>query len=208
MPVSVPQILMNIEQCLLEKYNNRSLGVITVGESVARSGKEHLWDECPARSPDTIVIHYTSAVNVLPGDPYNFERIVQIFCEYQVSSHYLITREGAVIQLVPEEHAAWHSGGSIMPAPDNRRRVNDFSVGIELVGGEQDRFDDAQYESLQELIDTVELGRGGACKLVGHEDVAGERAVKIGLRTIPKYDPGPQFDWHRIRQPRFGYHIC
>ncbi|MBD3346969.1 MAG: hypothetical protein GF401_18095 [Chitinivibrionales bacterium] len=198
--------VMEIKSCLLQKYNDYPLGESTIGELIGRNGKDHLWEDRTDGNVDTIVIHYISANKVVPGEPFNRDLILGIFCEYDVSSHYLIERTGNILRLVPEEYKAWHCGGSIMPEPDNRQKVNDFSVGIELAGTESDKFTDEQYHSLQELLDHIEARYGGALKILGHSDVAGERAVKMGIRSMAKPDPGPFFDWKRLHQSHFEGH--
>ena len=81
---------------------------------------------------DVVVIHSICAEALMPEDPFDSRWILKIFCDQGVSSHYLIERNGTVLGLVPEEMKAWHAGGSIMPEPDNRHGVNEFSIGIEL----------------------------------------------------------------------------
>jgi hypothetical protein len=51
--------------------------------------------------------------------------------ELRVSAHFLVRRDGALIQFVPCSERAWHAGQS---AWRGRQRCNDFSIGIELEG--------------------------------------------------------------------------
>jgi N-acetyl-anhydromuramyl-L-alanine amidase AmpD len=164
---------------------------------VASSGKEHLWENraCGHGEVDTVVIHYISAVNVDPRRPYDLGLILKIFCDFGVSSHYLITRRGRILRLVPEEMKAWHTGPSVMPAPDNRTGVNEFSIGIELMATEDSGFAKSQYISLISLCHDIEKRHGREMIYVGHDGIAGERAVAMGLRKEPKIDPGPLFNW-------------
>ncbi len=103
----------------------------------------------------------------------------------RVSAHYLIRRDGEVIQFVDPEQSAWHAGVSSWRG---RERVNDFSIGIELEGSDDQPFDDAQYEALNALLAELRK-RYGALPLAGHSDVAPGR----------KTDPGPCFDWSRVK---------
>jgi AmpD protein len=128
---------------------------------------------------------------------------LELFVRFGVSSHYLVDRDGVVRQLVPERKKAWHCGGSIMPAPDSRQGVNDFSIGIELVATEDSGYTDAQYESCALLCRDIE-GRHGRVHYVGHQDIAGEKAVALGLRADVRRDPGPLFDWGRFHALREG----
>jgi len=186
---------MKIYDCILDDKNGFAVNASTIGGLIAASGKQHLWGERAEGVVDTVVIHYMSAVNVNPARPYDLGLNLKIFCDYGVSSHYLITRRGRVLRLVPEEMKAWHAGASIMPEPDNRTGVNEFSIGIELMGAEKSGFTKLQYAALRRLCQDIEKRRGKKMRLVGHDQVAGERAVAMGLRADAKTDPGPLFDW-------------
>ena len=185
--------------CLLDANNNHPAFGPTVAERIAALGKEHLWNDRPAGARiNTIVLHYMSTVEDYDGDPFDFEKILAVFCKHGVSSHYLIARDGSLFLLVPEEMRAWHAGGSIMPEPDNRTNVNDFSLGIELVALHASGYTDDQYAVLAQLCREVESRYPGQCSYAGHSDIAGERAVALGLRPKAKIDPGPLFDWNRF----------
>jgi len=81
---------------------------------------------------DTIIIH--SVYNSLEGDPYDIEKIIQIFQDYRVTSHYLIARDDSIIyRLVPDRVVAYHAGFSKMPDGSRINIINDFSIGIEMV---------------------------------------------------------------------------
>jgi N-acetyl-anhydromuramoyl-L-alanine amidase len=105
-------------------------------------------------------------------------------CELRVSSHYLIRRDGEVVQFVPVERRAWHAGASSWRG---RCRCNDFSVGIELEGTEEEAFTDAQYRSLTGLIRDLRQKHP-------LRDIAAHSEVAPGRKT----DPGPRFDWARL----------
>jgi len=103
----------------------------------------------------------------------------------EVSSHFLVRRDGELIQFVPCELRAWHAGESRWRG---RQRCNDFSIGVELEGSDEVAYTDAQYEQLTRL--TRELRRRYPI-----EDVAGHCHIAPGRKT----DPGPAFDWTRYR---------
>ena len=112
--------------------------------------------------------------------PY-FEEIAGL----KVSAHYLIRRDGALIQYVPPEMRAWHAGASSWKGQE---RCNDFSIGVELEGADDVPFAEPQYETLARL--TRELfAEYGPLDIAGHSDIAPGR----------KTDPGPWFDWERFR---------
>ncbi len=103
----------------------------------------------------------------------------------QVAAHFLIRRDGDVIQFVPCGKRAWHAGESSWRG---RSRCNDFSLGIELEGANDVPFEDAQYARLAALTRALQA-QYPIVDIVGHSDIAAGR----------KTDPGPCFDWGRYR---------
>lgn len=102
----------------------------------------------------------------------------------QVSSHFVLRRDGEVLQFVSCQDRAWHAGRS---AWRGRENCNDYSIGIELEGLEGERFEPAQYDALVMLL--PRLARDYPLQwVVGHEHVAPGR----------KQDPGPGFDWSHL----------
>ena len=102
----------------------------------------------------------------------------------KVSAHYLIRRDGQVIQFVDTDKRAWHAGVSNW---QGREKVNDFSIGIEMEGSDDQPFENAQYDALNQLLTDL-TERYGKLPLTGHSDIAPSR----------KTDPGPYFDWSRV----------
>lgn len=124
--------------------------------------------------------------NALPVERHPY---FQEIAELKVSAHCLVDREGAVTQFVSFDQRAWHAGRSCF---EGRSACNDFSVGIELEGEDLRPYTVAQYTALAELIKLL-MARYPALtpeRVVGHSDVAPGR----------KTDPGPSFDWTRLRQ--------
>jgi N-acetyl-anhydromuramoyl-L-alanine amidase len=104
----------------------------------------------------------------------------------RVSAHFLIRRDGALLQFVACAARAWHAGASCWNGVDG---CNDFSIGIELEGADDVPYDDAQYATLAALIDALRA-RYPIEAVVGHSDIAPGR----------KTDPGGAFDWSRVPQ--------
>ncbi|MCP8689559.1 1,6-anhydro-N-acetylmuramyl-L-alanine amidase AmpD [Marinobacterium sedimentorum] len=146
-----------------------------------------------------LVIHNIS----LPPGQFGTGCVEQFFCNrldwqahpyflgiegMEVSAHLLIERSGALIQFVPLHQRAWHAGRSCFEGQEN---CNDYSIGIELEGTDDQPYSDAQYESLVQV--TLQLQQRFAQlaneRIVGHSDIAPGR----------KTDPGPAFDWARFR---------
>lgn len=103
----------------------------------------------------------------------------------QVSAHFFLRRDGALLQFASCDARAWHAGVSSWRGRDN---CNDYSIGIELEGLEGERFEPAQYARLATLLRALQR-RYGAFDVAGHEHVAPGR----------KKDPGPGFDWSVLR---------
>ncbi|WP_420467238.1 1,6-anhydro-N-acetylmuramyl-L-alanine amidase AmpD [Panacagrimonas sp.] len=105
----------------------------------------------------------------------------------RVSAHLLVDRHGGLTQFVPFDQRAWHAGISSWRG---RERCNDFSVGIELEGSDDQAFASAQYNALAAALKALfaRYPRLGPDRLVGHSDIAPGR----------KTDPGPCFDWARL----------
>lgn len=102
----------------------------------------------------------------------------------RVSAHFLIRRDGELVQFVSCAQRAWHAGVSEW---NGRARCNDFSLGIELEGCDDLPFEELQYRRLGELVAVLRAYYPIAA-LAGHSDIAPGR----------KTDPGPFFDWRRI----------
>lgn len=153
---------------------------------------------CDERPPDAaielIVIHSIS----LPPGVYGGPHIIDLFTNrldplahpyfagiaaLRVSAHFLIRRDGSLLQFVPCAQRAWHAGESSWRG---RPRCNDFSVGIELEGSDESGFEDAQYTRLAALARALHAHYPIVAS-VGHADIAPGR----------KTDPGPRFDWAR-----------
>ena len=105
----------------------------------------------------------------------------------RVSAHLLIQRDGDVVQFVPFGRRAWHAGDSRFRG---RRTCNDFSIGIELEGTDDEAYTDAQYATLAPVLDAIIAAypKIDARRIAGHCDVSPGR----------KTDPGPAFDWLRM----------
>jgi AmpD protein len=103
-----------------------------------------------------------------------------------VSAHFLVRRDGRVLQFVSCNDRAWHAGVSHFGGRD---RCNDFSIGIEVEGSDHVAFSPAQYRSLGAL--TAALGCHYPLSAVaGHEHIAPGR----------KTDPGPFFSWENLAE--------
>jgi AmpD protein len=104
----------------------------------------------------------------------------------QVSSHFVIRRDGTLLQFVSCDKRAWHAGVSHYRGRDN---CNDDSIGIELEGLEGQTFEEAQYNTLLVLCQQL-MANYPIAHIAGHEDIAPGR----------KFDPGAGFDWKLLQE--------
>lgn len=105
----------------------------------------------------------------------------------KASCHYIIDRNGDVLRLAPDEDTTWHAGLSRW---DGRRRVNERSIGIELVNKNngKDPYPKAQLEACLWVCRTAAIAyRIGPDRIIGHKDVA------PGRKTDPAGFPWAEF---------------
>jgi len=153
-------------------------------------------DDRPAGSAVTLVVLHS--ISLPPGE-YGGDGIERLFTNrldpaahpyfkeihaLKVSSHFLVRRDGEVVQFVPVERRAWHAGTSSWRG---RERCNDFSIGIELEGTDDSPFEEAQYRELAKLLRRL-AGSFPLKAIAGHSEIAPGR----------KTDPGARFDWARL----------
>jgi N-acetylmuramoyl-L-alanine amidase len=138
------------------------------------------------RRPNFVVLHQTSNNNAATAlatltDP-----------RRRVSAHYLIGRDGVVMQLVDESARAWHAGDSWWGGMSD---LNSASIGIELDNTGDEPFAEPQVLALLALLEDLRARhRIPAANVLGHGDVAPGRKV----------DPSRLFPWQRLAQRGFG----
>ncbi len=152
----------------------------------------------PRPEPSDVTLAVIHSISLPPGE-YGGDAIERLFANrldwdahpyfktirgMEVSAHFLIRRDGQLLQFVSCEFRAWHAGKSSW---NGRENCNDYSIGIELEGLEGGLFEPAQYTSLARLLRAV-ARRYSLGAVVGHEHVAAGR----------KGDPGAGFEWRRL----------
>lgn len=157
------------------------------------------YDLRPDVDIDTLVIHNIS----LPPRQYGTGEVQRFFQnqldysahpyfesirDLRVSAHMFIERSGDATQFVSFNDRAWHAGKSAMAG---RTACNDFSIGIELEGCDDQAYEDAQYACLVELTQALMSAYPSTTldRIVGHCDISPGR----------KTDPGEAFDWKRYK---------
>ena len=118
--------------------------------------------------------------------------------DLRVSAHAVIRRSGEIVQYVPFQQRAWHAGRSCF---DGRERCNDFSIGIELEGCDDQPYAQAQYSALAATARAIMAAYPAITpsRIVGHSDIAPGR----------KTDPGAAFSWQHLQALlEQGNHDC
>jgi N-acetylmuramoyl-L-alanine amidase len=152
-------------------------------------GRGALWQPSPnfdQRRPNFVILHQTTNDTV--------ERALATLTDPQrrVSAHYLIGRDGAVMQLVDETSRAWHAGESWWGGSTD---LNSASIGIELDNTGEEEFAEPQIVALLALLDDLRTRyRIPAANILGHGDIAPTRKV----------DPSRLFPWQRLAAHGFG----
>ena len=152
----------------------------------------------PRHAGEAVTLAVVHSISLPPGE-YGGDAVQQFFTNrletaahpyyvalegMRVSAHFLVRRDGSVLQFVSCDQRAWHAGVSAWRGRDD---CNDWSIGIELEGLEGERFEHAQYIALTRLL-RVLTRRYALAEVVGHEHVAPGR----------KRDPGARFEWRRL----------
>ena len=163
------------------------------------------------RDIEFIMIHFSSNVKAKPEDPYVVDDIKNIYLKGEVSTNYVIDREGKIYCFIPEYRCAWHAGVGKWKGDERlKNKMNLYSIGVELlamgsekemlryISAEQYRelpdelvgYTEAQYEALGALITDI-CGTYGLPRdrdhIIGHQEYA-----------TKKPDPGELFDWDRV----------
>ena len=176
---------------------NTESGLVAEARQVESPNCDDRPSEC---APELIIVHGIS----LPPGEFGGPWIDQLFTNQlsadahpyfaeiqglQVSAHFLVRRDGELVQYVPVTRRAWHAGESCY---GDRERCNDYSIGIELEGEDTTEYAKAQYHTLAKLITTLKatLPSLAEADIVGHSDVSPGR----------KTDPGDAFDWGLLRK--------
>lgn len=162
-------------------------------------------------APEIVMLHFCSAVQLDESNPYDMDLVRSTFVDNEVSTHYIIERDGTVRCYIPEDRVAWHAGRGKWPRNEKyTNAMNRYAICIELVamGSKNDMslymkdyeydamdqslmgFTDEQYAALRALVSdlcaryNIPMDRD---HIVGHQEYAKS-----------KRDPGELFDWTQI----------
>ena len=130
-----------------------------------------------------IIIHYTALTNTSDTISYLCNK------EKKVSSHYLISQNGTVYNLVKDKFRAWHAGQGYWQETID---INSVSIGIELdynPRGKNNKYSLKMIYSLKKLILKLQKKyKINKNNILAHSDIAPFR----------KKDPGKHFPWQSL----------
>jgi len=147
--------------------------------------------------PKMIVLHWTCISNFdvtfrifdPQALPKSSPRRTEIPGDLNVSSHFLVNRDGKIYQLMPETWMARHVIG-----------LNHYAIGIENIGG-VDGKDDLTEEQVRAnafLVCYLKKKYTGIEHVIGHNDYLNYKKTPLWLEKDPNYettktDPGTEF---------------
>lgn len=137
------------------------------------------------RKPGFIILHHTAQNST--------DQTIKTFTlkSTQTSAHYVIGRDGKIIQMVNDYLRANHAG---VAKWGNETDINSCSLGIELDNNGDEPYADAQINSLIALLTTLKKRYNiPAANFIGHSDIAPRR----------KIDPN-KFPWKKLADQGFG----
>ena len=138
------------------------------------------------RKPNFVIIHHT-AQNSLKQTINTF-----INDKTQVSAHYIISRDGQIVQMLNDYLRAWHAGDAKWGKVTD---INSVSIGIELDNNGTENFPDEQINSLLYLLNKLkEIYNIPKQNFIAHSDIAPSR----------KIDPSIFFPWEKLAKKGFG----
>ncbi|HET8828033.1 MAG TPA: N-acetylmuramoyl-L-alanine amidase [Pelobium sp.] len=139
-----------------------------------------------SRKPDFVIIHHTAQDSI--------QQTIKTFTleHTQASSHYIVGREGEVVQMLSDDLRAWHAGNSKW---GNNFDMNSSSIGIELDNNGFEPFSEKQINSLLILLAKLKSTYNiPTSNFIGHGDIAPTR----------KADPSILFPWEKLANAGFG----
>ena len=147
--------------------------------------------------PKMIVLHWTCISSLEatfrvfnpPTFPQSSPRIKELPGNLNVSSHFVVNRDGSIYQLMPDNWMARHVIG-----------LNHYAIGIENIGGidGKDDLTDAQTKANAFLVCYLKKKYPEIKYVIGHNEYLKFKKTPLWQELDPnyqtdKYDPGPTF---------------
>lgn len=186
--------LPSVTESLTEKLVLALPVAVTTEDKMAMLMREGIhknadWSEAAhydIRKPNFVIIHHTAQRSI--------QQTIRTFqLEHtKVSAHYVIGKDGRVVQMLNDYLRAWHAGRSKW---GNINDINSISLGIELDNNGREAFPEAQINALLTLLDTLKTKYSiPFTNFLGHADIAPAR----------KNDPSVFFPWKQLADRGFG----
>lgn len=137
------------------------------------------------RRPNFVVLHHTAQKSS--------DQTIKTFtiAKTEVSAHYVVGRDGKVIQMVNDYLRANHAG---VGRWGNDTDLNSSSIGIEIDNSGAEPYSEVQLQSLMTLLATLKSRyKIPTANFIGHSDLAPRRKV----------DPA-NFPWKRFAEKGYG----
>lgn len=185
----IPHVEINIDTLYTKQLHTYKDTLFKMGSTPLQNGINTEWIgtvNFNLRKPNFVIIHHT-AQDSLQQTIKTFTKI-----ETQVSSHYVISDDGKVVQMLNDYLRAWHAGnGSWGKNTD----INSTSIGIELDNNGSEVFSELQINSLLALLTKLKKDYNIPTQnIIGHSDIAPTR----------KKDPSALFPWKILAEKGFG----
>lgn len=175
--------MKSAEETIFKIYNVKKMIFIERSKQFRESPRLFL-KQNDKRDIRFLVLHHVQADNI--------KHAIDLFIQYEVSSHFIIAEDGKIFELVDENDIAYHAGVSYWRGVDG---LNKTSIGIEFFNSSpfEKKFTEAQMEAGAELckylIDKYHIE---AQNIVGHSDIGYSKETGLLNR---KQDPSHLFDW-------------
>jgi N-acetylmuramoyl-L-alanine amidase len=137
------------------------------------------------RKPAFIILHHTAQTST--------EQTIKTFTlkSTGTSAHYVIGRDGKVVQMVNDYLRANHAG---LARWGNETDLNSCSLGIEIDNNGNEPYADVQIKSLLALLSVLKKKYNiPAANVIGHSDIAPKRKIDPNL-----------FPWKQLADQGFG----
>ncbi len=137
-----------------------------------------------------LIFHYTGMKKEIDA----INRLTKI--QSEVSSHYLIKKNGAIVVMVPDLYVAWHAGKSSWKS---FKSLNKNSIGIEISNpGHEHTYINFSKKQIQSILylskSLIKKYKIKSSNVLGHSDIAPFR----------KKDPGEKFPWKHLSKLGVG----
>ncbi|MES2239931.1 MAG: N-acetylmuramoyl-L-alanine amidase [Bacteroidota bacterium] len=185
----VNKVTLTIDSVYTKQLYTFKDSIFKVGSTQLKNGIHTEWISTVnfnLRKPNFIIIHHTAQDSI--------QQTINTFTKpySQVSAHYVIAKDGHVVQMLNDYLRAWHAGVSSW---GKNTDINSSSIGIELDNNGSEAFSEAQITSLMALLSKLKKDYNIPTQnIIGHSDIAPTR----------KNDPSALFPWKILAENGFG----